>query len=178
MILESAIVIFYILIPAFLPNNIAVIAGGGRPVDGNKKWRENRILGDGKTWRGTIIGALGGLLAGLILNGIQPLLVEFYSFPIFSASALIGLSAGAMIGDIIASFIKRRLDKERGSAFPGLDQLDFLIGAFTLSYIMDSSWLMASISKEMILIAFIITPILHISTNRIGYKLGFKEEPW
>ncbi len=41
------------MLPAYIPNNAAVLAGGGRPIDGGRTWGGRRVLGDGKTWRGT-----------------------------------------------------------------------------------------------------------------------------
>ena len=57
---------FWVYVPALLPNTFAPFVGGGTPVDFGKSWKGKRLLGDGKTWRGFIGGALiGGLLIGL-----------------------------------------------------------------------------------------------------------------
>ena len=43
----------WVMLPAYLPNNIAALTGGGMPVDLGKNWSDGkRILGDGKTIRG------------------------------------------------------------------------------------------------------------------------------
>ena len=63
------------MLPAYLPNNCAVIFGGGMPLDFGKDYGDGRrILGDGKTFRGTIGGTMSGILAGLFLNLIAPYL--------------------------------------------------------------------------------------------------------
>ena len=64
-ILETVVVAFWLMLPAYVPNNVAVLAGGGRPIDGGRIWDDKRVLGDGKTWRGTA----GGFLAGALLAG-------------------------------------------------------------------------------------------------------------
>ncbi|MFB6114911.1 MAG: CDP-2,3-bis-(O-geranylgeranyl)-sn-glycerol synthase [Candidatus Nanohalobium sp.] len=169
---------FWVLLPAYLPNNIAVLEGGNEPIDEEKKWHQKRILGDGKTWRGTSVGIAGGILAGMFLNALRPELTAFYSFPEFTFKAIFSLATGAMLGDMAASFIKRRLGKSRGAAVPGLDQLDFLVGSLVLTYIMAPNWMRSNFTPDMIAVALIITPLLHVSANRIGYELGYKNEPW
>ncbi|MFB6219607.1 MAG: CDP-archaeol synthase, partial [Halobacteriaceae archaeon] len=61
MVLEVVGVALWAMLPAYVPNNAAVLVGGGRPIDGGRTWRGRRLLGDGKTWRGTA----GGVAAGV-----------------------------------------------------------------------------------------------------------------
>ncbi|MFD1527454.1 CDP-archaeol synthase, partial [Halolamina salina] len=35
------------MLPAYVPNNAAVLAGGGRPIDGGRTLGGARLLGDG-----------------------------------------------------------------------------------------------------------------------------------
>ena len=82
------------------------------------------------------------------------------------------LSLGALTGDLIGSFIKRRLNISRGYPAPGLDQLDFVAGAIIISSIVYVP------PFELILTAVIITPLIHIAANIVGYALHLKKEPW
>lgn len=82
------------------------------------------------------------------------------------------LSFGALIGDLIGSFIKRRLNLERGHPTPPLDQLDFIVGALVFSFIIFIPPL------EIIIVLLVLTPMIHLTANIIGYKLGLKKEPW
>jgi CDP-2,3-bis-(O-geranylgeranyl)-sn-glycerol synthase len=82
------------------------------------------------------------------------------------------LSFGALIGDLIGSFIKRRLNLERGQPAPPLDQLDFIIGALAFSFIVFIPPI------EIIIVLLVLTPIIHLIANVIGYKLRLKKEPW
>ncbi|HKZ42688.1 MAG TPA: CDP-archaeol synthase, partial [Candidatus Hodarchaeales archaeon] len=98
--------------------------GGGPPMDGGRNWRDGkRVFGDGKTWRGFIGGVIIGSLAGLVQSLIEQ-----------NPSAILRgflLSFGALLGDLTGSFIKRRLDIERGQPALGMDQLGFLaMGVF------------------------------------------------
>lgn len=69
---EIILTAFWAMLPAYIPNNAAVIFGGGKPVDLGKKWKGKRILGDGKTWRGSIGRTAAGATVALLLNGILP----------------------------------------------------------------------------------------------------------
>ena len=168
------------MLPAYIPNNVAVLAGGGPPIDGGRTWRGARILGDGKTWRGTIVGIGAGILVAIALNTVHPAVVERsgVALPTFTAVAAATLPTGALLGDIAASFLKRRTGRERGSAFPGLDQLDFVILALLLTALLDPQWFGEVFTIPVLAVVLLLTPALHVSTNTIAYWLDLKEEPW
>ena len=179
-LLSSLVLAIWLMLPAYVPNNVAVLAGGGRPIDGGRIWREKRLLGDGKTWRGTAAGIGAGAILALALNAVHataggPFGVDL---PTFSSAVVLALPAGAMLGDIGASFLKRRTGRERGAAFPGLDQLDFVVGALLLAALVDWTWFSEAFTPLVIVIVLLITPVLHVSTNAIAYALGLKDEPW
>ena len=55
------------MLPAYLPNPVAALLGGGVPVDGGRNFRDGRrIFGDGKTFRGLFLGILAGIGLGLL----------------------------------------------------------------------------------------------------------------
>ena len=83
-----------------------------------------------------------------------------------------------MLGDITASFVKRRTGRERGAAFPGVDQLDFVAGALVLAALFDVGWFTATFTLPIIVVVLVLTPVLHVVTNGIAYLLGLKNEPW
>jgi CDP-2,3-bis-(O-geranylgeranyl)-sn-glycerol synthase len=170
----------WMMLPAYLPNNFAALLGGGTPIDFGQKFNDGRrIMGDGKTYRGTIAGAICGVLVGLIQDIIAPSL----GFPTFGSGleqvlVLVGLSLGAMLGDIVASFFKRRLGMKRGAQFFVIDQLDFVLGSWLLTAILAPAWFWHNFTPTIIVIVLIITPVLHRITNIIGYRIGAKREPW
>lgn len=171
---------FWAMLPAYVPNNAAVLAGGGRPIDGGRTLGGRRMLGDGKTWRGTAVGTLVGVLLAVALNAVREpasgaLGVELPAFPLHAALAL---ALGAMLGDIGASFLKRRTGRERGAAFPGLDQLDFVVGALLLAFVVAPDWSRETFTLGVLAVVLVMTPVLHVTTNVIAYKLGLKNEPW
>ncbi|MFB6255110.1 MAG: CDP-2,3-bis-(O-geranylgeranyl)-sn-glycerol synthase [Halobacteriaceae archaeon] len=169
----------WVMLPAYLPNNIAVLVGGGKPIDSGRKWCGKRILGDGKTWRGTIGGIMAGILLGLFQNQMHNLLdVSLIQLPKLPLIVTITLPTGAMLGDIVASFIKRLLGKDRGESFLLIDQLDFVIGSLLFTGIIVPNWFGKIFTFEILLTVVIITPLLHLSTNLIAYLLNLKQEPY
>jgi len=188
----AIVVGLWIMLPAYLPNSFAAVFGGGTPIDGGKKMKDGRrILGDGKTWRGFFAGTALGFVVGLIEIFLLSKGFHFFgiSLPGFSAVApgsfdlsafiaILSLAIGALLGDMFFSFIKRRLGLQRGQSLPLADQYDFLIGAFVLTAITSFGWLTATLDGLTFIVIIVMTPILHLSTNIIGYLLGIKKEPW
>ena len=171
---------FWAMLPAYVPNNVAVLAGGGTPIDGGRSWGGRRLLGDGKTWRGTAAGGLAGFFLALALNAVRPGVAAAtgVDLPVFPPLAAFTLAFGAMLGDIVASFLKRRTGRERGAAFPGVDQLDFVVGALALTAVAAPIWFGRVFSIGVIAIVLVVTPLLHVATNAVGYLLGVKDEPY
>ena len=146
------------LFPAYITNVCACLFGGGAPLDFGKNFLDGkRILGNGKTFRGSIFGFSSGSITGILLG--DPL-------------TGILLSAGAITGDVIGSFIKRRFGIDRGAPAPILDQLDFVAGA--LIFASPSTHL----PLEMIISSFLISLPLHLTVNFLGFRMGLKDVPW
>lgn len=145
-----------------------------------------RILGKGKSWGGFFGGALAGIGIGIIqllisANFDPRSLFGFGGLP--EAFYIIALLAfGAMLGDALGSFIKRRLGHESGAPTPVLDQYDFIIGAWLLIIIFQPHWFYDNFIEGIHIIALItilvLTPLLHRAVNIIGYKMGKKDVPW
>lgn len=177
---EPLVVAVWAMLPAYVPNNAAVVLGGGRPIDGGRVWNGARLLGAGKTWRGTVGGILVGMLLAVGLNAARPVAVGAFGeiVPAFSATAVVALPTGAMAGDVAASFLKRRAGHNRGESVPVLDQLDFVVGALALVAVAAPSWFLATFTPVVIAVVVVITPLLHVGTNAAAYGLGLKSEPW
>lgn len=170
----------WLMLPAYLPNNFAALFGGGTPIDLGQRFNDGRrVMGDGKTYRGTAAGAACGFLFGLAQNTVA----QNFGLPTFGSGielilVLVGLSLGAMLGDIVASFFKRRLGLKRGAQLFVIDQLDFVFGSWVLTAILAPAWFWHNFTPTIIIVVLIITPVLHRLTNIIGYRIGAKREPW
>ncbi|WP_336024445.1 CDP-2,3-bis-(O-geranylgeranyl)-sn-glycerol synthase [Halobellus salinisoli] len=180
MLVDLVVVAFWAMLPAYVPNNAAVLAGGGAPIDGGRTMGDRRLLGDGKTWRGTAVGTAVGVLLALGLNAVGPAVVAAVDvdLPSFPFLAAFGLAFGAMLGDITASFLKRRTGRERGAAFPVVDQLDFVAGALACTALLDYGWFTETFTLPVLVVVVVLTPVLHVVTNAIAYLLGLKDEPY
>jgi CDP-2,3-bis-(O-geranylgeranyl)-sn-glycerol synthase len=62
--------------------------------------------------------------------------------------------------------------------FPGVDQLDFVVGALGLTALGSPGWFAATFPLPALLVVVVATPLLHVATNAIAYLLGLKDEPW
>ncbi|CDG64799.1 MAG: CDP-2,3-bis-(O-geranylgeranyl)-sn-glycerol synthase [Methanobacterium sp.] len=176
----------YFMLPAYLANASALTFGGGTPLDMGRSMNDGRrILGDGVTWKGSIIGILIGMAVGLVQGAISgnivhdlliigdPGIANLVQGTITSNAVqgiLLGLllGSGAVIGDACGSFIKRRLKVERGGPVPLMDQLDFVVGALVFAS------LIVMIPLSLIIIILVISIFLHLGTNIIAYLLGLK----
>lgn len=180
-ILITIIDMIWLMLPAYLANPAAAISAvtgkPGRPIDFGRSYKGTRILGDGKTFKGFLTGIIFGIIIALIENLINKKFLNS-SLPEFSYISMLTLPFGAMLGDLIASFFKRRLRMERGQAFPFVDQLDFVIGAWIITIIFAKDWFYQNFTIEIIIAAILLTPILHLLVNIIGYKIGVSREPW
>lgn len=171
-------------LPAFAANPAAVLTGGGTKMDFGLNFRDGRrILGDGKSWRGFILGSLSGSVFGFVI--FIPL--AYYSiipgsFPGNLPSAWfisLSLGFGALSGDAIGSFVKRRLNMGRGHNAGLLDQWPFVLTAFLFLYLVNSAFFMKYYGNVIgILTILIVTPPLHRAINIIGYRMRKKEVPW
>ena len=79
------------------------------------------------------------------------------------------LAFGALVGDALGSFIKRRIGIGRGKPAPLLDQLDFLVVALLFVS------LVVKLDLGFVIIAMVLTVIIHLIANTGAYLLGIKD---
>lgn len=179
-IVAVVVVALWAMCPAYLPNSAAVLGGGGRPLDLGRSMGGRRILGDGKSISGTFVGWAAGAGLALVLNELNATgeSLSGVDLPEFPLAVVIVFPLGAMLGDIAASFLKRRLDRERGAPLPVIDQLDFVVGSLPLAYLVAPAWFVDTFTPAVLLVVVVVTPVLHLTANRIAYLLDLKDEPW
>ncbi len=169
---EVAIEIFnalYYIFPAYCANGAPVIFGGGRPIDGGRKFFDGKpILGSHKTYRGLIIG----LAIGTYVGWVQETLAPRAGLPPGSVILGFTLSLGALLGDLMGSFIKRRLDLKPGVSLPISDQIDFVLVALLFSLLVEPPSVIAA------LIIIVLTGPMHLLVNVMAYLLRLKDNPW
>lgn len=186
--MDAAVIIaqaFWLILPAYMANASAVLVGGGRPLDCGRTWRDgNRILGDGKTWRGLLAGTFLGMTLGFGLATAASALVgtpyevigltTFEGFPLM-IPLIFAISFGALLGDLVESFFKRRMGIARGQDWIPFDQLDFILGSVLLaafiSWILYAAglsarfWFADTVTAWHLLVLLVATPFIHITAN-------------
>jgi CDP-2,3-bis-(O-geranylgeranyl)-sn-glycerol synthase len=159
------------IFPAYCANGTPVLAGGGKKIDFGRNFRDDkRIFGDNKTFRGFFFGWGVGIFVGLM----EGLAFSFDKVPIVF-SLLVPL--GALLGDLFAAFLKRRLDIAPGGMLPVVDQLDFVVGALVFATLLTLAGVY-SLTWQIAVTVLIITPPIHLLTNYGAYKLKLKKHPW
>lgn len=129
------------------------------PLDGGRTWRDGRpILGSSKTFRGI-------LAAAVCTAGIAPLLG-------FSAWTGLAVAAGAMTGDLLSSFAKRRLGLPAHARASGIDQVpEALLPLLLLRPAL-------GLSVTDILVALLAFIILAVLLSRLLYRLNIRDRPY
>ena len=152
---------FIKVIPVILSNLSPVLArvilpGLNYPVDFNKKLKDGkRIFGSHKTWRGVIAMIITGLLIGYLTVGL------YYGL-------LIGI--GVVLGDLLTSLIKRRINLEPGASFEPLESLILMLTVFVVT------WNLFNIYEEIIIVIF--APLVYKAFQYLGYFLKLQKHPW
>lgn len=157
--------------PAYSANAIPVIAGGGLPLDFGKKFFDGKpIFGKNKTFR----GFFSGLAAGTVVGFAESVVLHENSFTNLPVTFGLFVSLGALLGDVAAAFVKRRLGLAPGDPLPVVDQISFMIGA--ISFSLPAGFQM--LSWELVATVLVVTVPIHLLTNFVAYKLGLKGDPW
>lgn len=154
----------------------------GQPIDGKHTFMGKRIFGDGKTWRGLITGTFGGTFVGFLQQTFHEEATLFFQellsrpqlvLPYITVEHAFMLSLGALVGDMVASFVKRQRGLERGAPAPLLDQLDFVLGAVIFSWLLTNQ-----INYPRFYVLILITPGIHVLGNIVAWLLKLKDSPW
>lgn len=128
------------------------------PVDGGRVWRDQRpMLGASKTWRGLAVGALCCSLYSLLVG------LGFVFGLVFGALAL--------GGDLLSSFIKRRLGLASSARAIGLDQIPEAALPMLLALI----WLpLSGFHAVLVVLLFVVANILF---SPLLFRLGIRRHP-
>src|SRR2546425_5134792 len=99
MALEAIPQALWFFLPAFVANPMAVVFGGGTPIDfGRILGDRERLFGDGKTWRGLGGGTVWGGVLGLLLTAPLHLFPPQFPRAFGSVRLALGASPGPALG--------------------------------------------------------------------------------
>ncbi len=171
----------YFMLPAYVANMAPVIVKRVKlfdvRLDYGKTWKDGKpVFGEHKTWRGLVFGVL---FASVIFAAQQRLYaydiwrsISLVDYPNLPAMLGVFFGFGAIMGDAVKSFFKRRRDIAPGKPWIPFDQLDFIVGALLLAsvYVVLPLWAY--------IVLLLISPLLHILTNHIAFYLHIRNEKW
>ncbi len=174
-ILES----IWFLLPAYLSNVMPVFVKRlhffGVPVDFGAKIMGRPIFGKSKTYGGFVLGISGAIAISYIQGGLFALLPFLKSISIINYNAVnltfhgFLMGFGALFGDLVKSFFKRRLNIESGKSWVPFDQADYIIGTLIFAGAVYDLALSAMVWMVIISIA------LHFIVVYLGYYLGIRK---
>lgn len=174
----------YFFLPAYITNMTASLSRRmlflkpiEKPVDFGRKLNGLPLLGSHKTWRGVVCGTIAGMLTVWLQSLLfktsffkEISLLNYQEINIFLFGFLI--SFGAIFGDLLFAFFKRRQKIISGALWIPFDQVNYVIGAFLFL----TPFFKIELNFWIGLI--VLTFFLHIFVNHLGYWLGLQKNKW
>ena len=157
----------YLMLPAYAANMAPPFTrfwtGWNRPIHA-------AALGSHKT----VVGFAAGVVAGVLATGVQAAipapapLLDYSHWPWLG----LGFGVGAMTGDSVKSYFKRRRRIAPGRPWIPFDQLDFVVGALLLI------GPFAVLDPGDVILILALSFAGDVLVNRVAYRLGIKTSPW
>ncbi len=171
---------FYFMMPIYFANMSPVFMRKtlnfmAVRMDFGKRLGGKPILGEHKTWRGSFYAIVFGILTAFLQYNLYR--YEFFrklSFFDYSNWLLFGflMGFGAIFGDSVKSFFKRRVGIKPGDKFIPFDQIDFVVGGMALSaFAFD-------LTLGIFIVSLILSFVLDIIVNHIAFYLHIRNEKW
>lgn len=159
----------YFFLPAYIANMSPVLF---RKLPIANKIINAKVFGKNKTWRGVLIASIMGTLVFYLqkiayISGFTKFALIDYSDFSLTLGFLLGL--GAITGDLVKSYYKRKAKIEPGKPWPFWDQEDFVFGALILSFFVYVP------PAEVAAVLMLASPLLHVAANYLGYLLGIRK---
>jgi CDP-2,3-bis-(O-geranylgeranyl)-sn-glycerol synthase len=131
---------------------------GNAPIDGGARFFDGRpLLGPSKTWR--------GLAAAVGLTALTALALGH------AAGLGASIGAAAMAGDLLSSFIKRRVDIASSGKATGLDQVpEALLPLLAVQGTLQ-------LSATMIVVVTLVFFALALPLARWSHRIGLRDQP-
>lgn len=183
--ISEILLVLWIFTPAMLANTAASL---GRfipknkyldmPLDFYKSWRGKRILGDGKTIKGFVIGTTCAILLSILQIHVEPfrdlserIYPDYVTFNAIIWGFLAGF--GALLGDSVESFFKRRAGIARGESWFPFDQIDYALGAIVLTSLYKPFPVIFYV--KVVLVFFVIHLLSHVVWHISGLDRLYKK---
>lgn len=157
----------YLMLPAYAANMappfVRFWKGWNRPI-------HTSALGNHKT----VVGFAFGVVAGVLVTAVQAAIQAPSAWLDYSQWPWLGLGfgVGAMTGDSLKSYFKRRRNIAPGRPWIPFDQLDFVVGALLVIAPF------AELGLGDVILICAMSFVGDVVVNRIAYRLGIKASPW
>lgn len=169
------------MLPAYVANMAPVIVKRinifNVPIDYGKKGKDGKpLFGPHKTWRGLIAAVIFGAAVFALQQRLYAYdfwrSISLFNYPEQPAMLGVFLGLGAILGDLVKSFFKRRHNVASGKPWIPFDQLDFVVGALVLSsvFYIPPVWVYG--------VLLVASPLLHILVNHLAFYLHIRKEKW
>ncbi len=173
--IELIIKTFYFMLPAYFANMAPVICKKffkflAVPIDFNKKLSGKPMFGKNKTYRGLIVAVVFAMIVAYV-QSVLDLGINVYGYSDWYLFGFL-MGSGAIIGDLVESFFKRRMGIDSGKPWIPFDQLDYTIGALLfVSFIFFPG-------LDVMITALVMNFFLHIIVNHAAFWLKIRNEKW
>lgn len=157
----------WLYLPALVANAVPVFIGKARWLAPYRIPVWEKGLGANKSWAGIVAAVVAGTLIGWLQISLTPWDNVIGIWLWIGWSALISL--GAMLGDCVKSYFKRRIGIKPGGAWPVIDGIDYVVGALVCGLpLFVPAWQVA--------VALLVAgPILSLAANSFSYVMGWKK---
>ena len=169
----------YFMLPAYFANMAPVIVKRVNflvyPVDLGREMNKKPLFGRNKTFRGLFFGILFAVIVSYLqFVGYKTGFSSGISFFSYNNWLVFGflMGTGALAGDLVKSFFKRRIGINPGSKFIPFDQSDFVIGASI--FIMP----VFALTWNIFLTSLVLSFVLDILVNHAAFYLKIRSEKW
>ena len=162
----------YFFLPAYVANMMPIFTKK-IPVLNYPIWEKR--CGKNKTWRGLVSAILGGIIVfSLQKYAYQQGFTAWALIDYSGFSILLGvlLGTGAIVGDLVESYFKRKRGIKPGERWLLWDQLDFVFGGLIFASIIYVP------PAETVLILVVLSPVMHILSNHLGFFLKIRDVKW
>ena len=166
---HSVLELVYLMLPAYCANMAAPFTkfwrGWNRPIN-------ERLLGSHKTVVGFALGGAIAIGVAFLQSRLDPAAIPLLWEPQSWLAVGIVSGLGALGGDALKSFFKRRVGIAPGGRWIPADQLDFVLGALAgLAFFVD-----LGLADALAILVF--TFVVDVAVNQIAFRAHVRDSAW
>ncbi len=155
----------WLYLPAFVANATPVFVGKFSRLAPYRFPLWQAGLGANKSSLGFAAAVVVGTFAGYLQAALTPWTDDLWTWLAWSAL----ISFGAMLGDCVKSYAKRRIGIAPGGPWPVIDGIDYVVGALVFGLpLFVPAWQVA-------LALLVAGPIFSLLANMFSYSVGWKK---